>query len=194
MNLVYAKSQEIVSIQTGKVYEIKEKDALEEIEERLRDKKDEIIKLMREKTEARLKSMLSPDFSHILSSAKERRVRTFVPEVSLPFDIRDHKGNLLYQKGHKLNPLQYIALPFSIVFTNFSRDKIFECLKKEVDLSMSMIIITKGDVMSLMNRYPYYAIYPASEHLINLFQIEKVPSIVRQKGERFEIVEIPCEE
>lgn len=188
----YTEDRKVVMVQTGRVYEIKERDALEEIEGKLREKKEEIVSLMKKRTEARLKSMLSPDFGSVLPHVKERRVWSFSPEVSLPFDIRDHRGNVLYQKGYKLNPLHYIVLPFSIIFTNLNDDKVLECLKKEVDLGMSVIIVTKGDILSLTKKYPQYAIYPASEHLINLFQVKRVPSIVRQRGEKFEILELPC--
>jgi len=188
----YTGDRKVVVVQTGRVYEIKERDALEEIEDRLREKEGEIISMMRKRTEERLKSMLSPDFSSVLPHVKERRVWSFSPEISLPFDIRDHRGNVLYRKGYKLNPLHYMVLPFSIVFTNLNDDKVLECLKKEVDLGTSVILVTKGDVLSLMKRYPQYAIYPASEYLINLFQVKRVPSIVRQRGEKFEILELPC--
>lgn len=187
-----SNSDRVIRINSGKVYDINENDALSEIEKKLLQKRDEINALMRAKVENRLRELMNPDFSSELYVVKEERKIRFKPEYSLPFDIVDHRGNVLFRKGHIVNPLKYVKLPFDLVFVDFTKKEQVECIKSKVDLKKSMVFVVKGDVSKIMREYADYLIYPATKRVLTFFRVKGVPTIVRQDGDSFEVLEVSC--
>lgn len=173
----------------GKTYEIVEKDALVEIEE-----KAARLDWMKITAGAKEKiiNYTPPNLPDGFPDADRERVFEVDMTYTLSFDITDGKGNILYPKGYSFNPLDYIRYPGILVFLDGSKEshlKWFESSSYLKDPSVS-VLLTKGSYYEVMKRFKRPVFY-ASKIITDRFQIERLPSVVKQKGKAMQVVEIP---
>lgn len=171
---------------SGATYPVLEKDAYEEILERVRSKNvegkfSEIKKSLTQKLVANVKG---------LKKSVEREVRTVTPFYRLPFSIRDDKGNVIYPEGYSFNPLDYVRFPYTIVFFDATSAREINWLKSSSYTGRwdVIFVITKGNVYDaelLIGR----TVYAADEKIVEYFSIKRVPSVVYQDGNRFVVFE-----
>lgn len=172
----------------GAVYDIFEKDAMQEIEERLaRVDMEAIRKSLRKSVINKLNNI---NVSGIGKAVKDD-VRTFRPVYTLPFDIRDEKGRVIYPKGYTFNPLQLFSFPYIFVFIDGSSKKEIDWFLNNSGLSSRwdiIVMITKGsifDTWSSLGRY----VFAADKHIVNWLQVKRTPSVVYASRDYFVIVE-----
>jgi conjugal transfer pilus assembly protein TraW len=175
----------------GAVYGIAEKDALKEIEDRVKEantnrivNKGELVKKLRNYAPEDLKEMKLPP---------AQKERTFFVDMTytLDRDIADEKGNVVYPKGYMFNPLDYVAYPGTIVILNgnsATQVAWFKHSGHNADLK-AKLLITDGSYAELSKALKRPVFY-ASQAVINVFQIKAVPSVVQQKGNLMEVREI----
>ncbi|MEM4620804.1 MAG: hypothetical protein QW607_11410 [Desulfurococcaceae archaeon] len=186
-----ANSSVIRLPQEGELYEIKEKDALEEIEERARkiDKKS-----LRERIMKGIDRLLR--VSYDFPKACENRTFEFIPWYSLPFDIRGADGSIIYPKGYTFNPLEYIGPMierYTIVFFNGDSKEEIEWLKRSgIDLgnALTVLIAVRGDIRELVREFkrPIYVYEPRL--MDERFRVKKTPSVVRFRGGKVIVTEV----
>lgn len=172
----------------GAVYDIAEKDAMEEIRERLARVDIEAIK-------ARLKQSVIKKLNNInvsgIGKATKDEVRSFRPVFTLPFDIKDEKGRIIYPKGYTFNPLQLFTFPYIFVFIDGSSQKEIEWFLNNSTLSDRwdiILMITKGSIFDSWAKLGRY-VFAADKRIVDWLQVKRTPSIVYQKEDYFVVVE-----
>jgi len=161
----------------GKVYDILEEDALEEIERRVASTPFDPKVFGEEDDWSALRSPVLPE-------AEETRSRSIVPFFSLSFDIPDKDGNVLYPKGYTFNPLEYMTLPQRLIVVNESQlDWAFS-----VHETGDMILLSGGNPLKAFRQHNR-PIFKLEEQIRDRFDLQVVPSIVRQVGKKMVIEE-----
>ncbi|NDH09336.1 MAG: hypothetical protein EBY16_06965 [Gammaproteobacteria bacterium] len=108
---------------------------------------------------------------------------SFDPTIVLTQDIMDRQGHLLFTKGTKINPLDYLPSyqPHWLFIDADDEEQILytkKCLNTHPDLK---IILVQGDVpvtSKIFNREVYF---DQGGHLIHRFEISETPAFVYRK-------------
>ena len=171
----------------GSTYQIKERDAYEEILEKARTvNKNYLVSLLK-------KSLMDKfEVSKVkVKKAEETTTRRHVLNYTLPFDIKDHNGRIIYPKGYSFNPLDYVKIPFVVVFFDGTSGKELEWLKKSGFLKRpdTMLVAVKGNIYDL-NLQLKKTVYAGSKDMLGIFGVEKTPSYVYQESNYFIITEV----
>ena len=172
----------------GKTYPIAERDASEELKERVRSVN---WQKMLEKNGIERMKKYKPDTMKSLPRATEDRVRMVSMNYTLEFDITDGKGNVIYPKGYTFNPLDFMTYTRTIVVLNGAdRDQV-EWFKKSPYYKKSnvMILITDGNYYDLSGELGQ-PVYFAHEKIVSRLQLSHVPSVATQKKRMMEVSEI----
>jgi len=131
--------------------------------------------------------------------AEETRIRKIVPEFATRVPIYDPYGNLLYPKGYKVRPLDYITLHRIYVVSD--EEHIYTALPSALALAKRRntsvsILLTKGDVIAVARemraKYGHQVqVFVALDELVkNRLGVERIPSIVYQEGHQLVVEEI----
>ena len=168
----------------GRVYPIAEKSALKEIEERVKEVDTaDIIKP--EEIRERLKNYRPPNVSRLDRAIEDR---TFLVDMTytLPFDIPDGRGGILYPKGFTFNPLEYVPFSRTLVVIDGTEEK-------EIEWFLSSEYSKRRDVMLLITDGSWYdlsqklgvPVYYLTEPIRSRLGLEKTPSIVYKRDSRY---------
>ncbi len=171
---------------TGKVYPIEEKDAYEEILQRAQKIKWSMIERKFKET---VKDNLVVNYN--LRKAKDDRIFYVDPTYTLPVDMVDAEGRIIYPKGFTFNPLDYVVFREKLVFINGNSVDEINWLKKQPLLYdyNTLVIVTSGDVFkvsSLLNKVAYRA----NDRIIERFKIQSTPTIVEAEKRYFVAKEV----
>lgn len=174
----------------GKTYPIAENDIVKELEKRAAQV-DWGKHLNKDKVEKAVKNYKPKENLVKLPRATQAKKRTVDMSYTVPFDIKDAKGNVLYPKGFVFNPLDYIEYQKTIIVIDANDHLQVEWLKaskyaKDIN---TMVLITDGSYYELgetLNRPVFFATKPIIERL----QLTCVPSVAKQSGRMMEIKEI----
>ena len=170
----------------GAVYPIAEKDALSELMQKVRqvDWKRQFSGLGQ--------SVQAFQPSDLARLPRARHDRTFMvdPTYTLPFDIPDGKGGILYPKGYTFNPLDYVSLPDVLVFIDGADKRQLEWFQNSpyAKAPNVMLLLTGGsypEVEKKLQRPVFYA----PEKVTKRFRIKAVPSVLYQRGKLLEVKE-----
>lgn len=188
-SLIYSVSLGLASAKevgfTGRTFEIAERDTLEEIEERVRaiDWQKYLNRIKPE--EYRPNNLVD------LPRTRMQRKRLIDMTYILETDIVNDKGELLYPKGYKINPADFVPFRKTLVVLNGQdQDQVkwFEQsdLRNRLDVSLFLSAGDSMDIARRLGRPTYYATLP----LIGRFQIQTVPSVIRAKEGLMQIEEV----
>jgi conjugal transfer pilus assembly protein TraW len=190
-NILLAASNvcgEIMDLGTvGRVYPIAEKDCLNEIREKV--KKLDWEKIRDESIE--MAKNYKPE--NLVKLPKATQDRTFLVDMSytLGNDIPDKDGKIIYPKGYRFNPLEYIDYPIKLVVIDGSDScqvAWFQNSPYAKDYH-ARLLITDGyhvELREKLNRPIYYA----HRLIVERLQLDRLPCIVIQKGVHMEVKEI----
>ena len=176
----------------GAVYDIVEKDALKELEEKAKSV-DFSKAVDRNALVKKAKNFAPDDVKEMKVIGPARKDRTFLVDMTytLERDIKDDKGNIVYPAGYNFNPLSYIAYPRTLVILNGKRPeqvRWFEESSYAKDAQVTLLL-TDGSYSEL-SRSLKRPVFYASAKLIEVFRIQAVPSVVRQSGIYMEVTEV----
>ncbi len=169
----------------GKVYPIAEPDALEEIEKRAGSINWQSI-LEKEKPE---------DFrpSNLVTLPRASHDRSFLVDVTytLEFDVPDGRGGVLYPRGYRFNPLDYVPFNQTLVILDGDDPDQMAWLQNSSLLkdSNSMILLTRG-AFSTIGKHLGRAVFYADRRILDRFNLAAVPSVVARRGRLMEVKEI----
>ncbi|MFZ4857729.1 MAG: hypothetical protein ACOYL3_15155 [Desulfuromonadaceae bacterium] len=170
----------------GTTYQIAEKDALAEIEERARQV--DWSKVLDKRTVENYQG--SPDKT---SLPRAKRSRSFPVDMTYTteIDVPDAKGGILYPKGYTFNPLEYVTYPKTLVVINgadLDQVKWFAASEydKRLDVTLLLTEGSFGAVSKRINRPLFYA----DRKIVERLKLKAVPSVIRQKGRVMEVLEI----
>lgn len=183
ISLVWARPPD----RLGPVYPITEPDWLEwlpqQAEKRLREKP---VTLSREQLKQAIQRQM-PDKD--LPEVKAPRTYYVDPTVKASQPIADHTGNIVIPAGGKINPLEHLPAFRPIVILDASKKRQVEWIIRIITEKNPLILITRGDAMTLSNRLGV-PVYPAPTDLLKRFSIERVPVILSAEGKLVKIEEM----
>ena len=195
--------------QYGHVYEIIEQNMLDFIHDRLLylQQTGELAKLETE-AKARVKASILRPKPVRLSTTTDPKIFYYTPMYTLPQDVYDGKGNILYHKGTRFNamdsntypePLRqyHFALPkwqgHLIFFNGDDIQQVNWLNKTVVEMNTKKqsykLVMTGGnlkDTIAATNTRVYFDQYGK---LSDQFGVKHVPSVVSQENNQFKIQE-----
>ncbi len=177
----------------GAVYDIAEPDSMTEIENRA--KEVDWKKYFNEKKMKRAIAAYHPTGLKRLPRATINRNNTVDMTYTLGADIPDGKGGVLYPRGYTFNPLQFLALPNTLVIIDGEdREQVAWFLGSEYALDPKVfLLLTGGSYQSVMENLKRPAYY-ADAAFLGRLQVRSTPAVARQKGQMMEVLEIAIPE
>lgn len=183
--MLYAEQ---IVINDGRTYSFAEKDMVEEIHEIIEKDKDKInAKLKLEKDKA---LRWKPQQEKLTIAVKNR---VFYPDITyvVPDDIKDVNGRIMYPKGYKFNPADYVRMRQTIVIIDSTNKLQVAWAKKNkyLDDMKYMVLLNEGNAYEMQKKYkkPFYYV---DKKFSDKFKIEKTPSLVQQVGNKIQVSEI----
>jgi conjugal transfer pilus assembly protein TraW len=169
----------------GRVYAIAEPDALTEIEERARAVDWRSV-LSRERPE---------DFrpANLIRLPRARHDRSFLVDMTytLNFDIPDEKGGVLYPRGYRFNPLDYVPFNQTLVVLDGDDPEQVAWLKSSplIDRPEALILLSGGAFSKVGERLER-AVFYADRRIVERFNLAAVPSVIARRGRLMAVKEI----
>ena len=178
----------------GTLYEIKETDILQVIEEKLTKLQEtgDLKKMEEEMMEITKAYVKHPKPVRNLTKTKEPRHFEHDPTVVVKDDLKDTKGNIFYRKGARINPLKVFSLTKPLVFINGDdKEQLNWALKlEEKNNQEAILILVQGPVFELMNTLKRPLYFDQGGWLVHKLGIQQVPAVVSQEGEHLRIEEV----
>ena len=117
-----------------------------------------------------------------LSPASEDRSWRYDPSIALDSDVRDAKGALIAARGTRVNPLDLVQLPRTLVFVDGTRpDEMAWALRHGDDAHVSIILVS-GSPFERMRALHRRIWFDQGGVLTARFGIAHTPAWVRQQG------------
>lgn len=116
------------------------------------------------------------------------------PSITVPYDIKDHQGNVFHRKGAKVNPLdtRSFRCPFLFVDGDDPEQVAWAIRQRQLaDVSRKpKIILVQGAPLDLSQKLNLPVYFDQSGVLIRKFGITRVPATVSQKGKTLLVSEV----
>lgn len=165
---------------TGKTYPIAEPDALKEIQDR--SAQVDTRKVMEGYD---INRAIKP---YPLPHSRSTRVRYHIPWYTSELDVPDKDGNIIYPKGYRFNPLEYVHYPRRIIVATADQ---FQAIKADLRPS-DMLIMTEGDYSKANDALPQ-AVFVLDDLVRTRLDVQVVPTVIEQHGKTFKFLEIEAE-
>ena len=179
--------------ETGETYQFTEKDMIEEIKEQIINNKTQIENKLEEYkkiTKEKANNYKPTDLKKLSPAIKSN---TFYPDMTYtnPNDIYDNKGDIIYPKGLKFNPLDYQTIHYQIIVINGNSKEELDWLIKNnyTDNIKYMILLSDGNYKEVGEKIKQPVFY-AMPKITEKFNLEHTPSIITQIGNKMEVKEI----
>lgn len=178
----------------GQVFEIAEKDLLEEIHQKLsRFQKDGMLEeIQKQHARQARQSVDRPKTVEGLARALKSRTWLHDPSLLIPKDIKDHKGRLIARAGTVINPLDTVRFARPFVFINSDDAEQLAWLKDSFSLKEASlkVILTQGRPLKLAESLKMPVYFDQGGKLVQHFGIKALPAVVRQEGKKLRVAEI----
>ncbi|MBK9132434.1 MAG: type-F conjugative transfer system protein TraW [Gammaproteobacteria bacterium] len=176
----------------GPVYPIAEQDMLVTIGNRLKALEENGgLERIEEESKARYQSYAERLTGVALPRATRNRTYYVDPSITIPYDIKDSQGRLLYPAGTTVNPLEHMNLSKKLIFFDGDDPAQVEWTRSILKQNPAQIklILTNGPVMKLMKEWQARLYFDQRNRLASRFGIQGVPAVVSQDGSRLKVVE-----
>jgi len=178
----------------GPTYEIVERDVLELITSKLKqmEQSGELAKYQEDYKNKVVSNIEHPRPLAGFKSTETAGTRYYDPSVVTEKDIVDATGKVLYARGTRVNPLDYIGWNSYLLFVDGRDEKQLAFGKKIAATSDRpvKIVLVAGEPLALMRKWKSTVYFDQGGKLIKRFAITQVPAIVRQEGKRLRIDEL----
>lgn len=178
----------------GVTYQIKEKNLLEEIQEKLQEAKKDgrLDKFQNSVKNQMLDQANNPRPVAGIVKASSNRDWLFDPSVTWPDDLKDQNGRVFYRAGTKVNPLDKISLSKALLFIDGSDESqvkwaVADFRKRK---GRAKIILVKGRIIDLMRKSKIRLYFDQEGFLTKKFSIHAVPASVEQEGKMLRVKEV----
>jgi len=176
----------------GPVYAIAERSLLEVIVERLEGLRDsgELARLEQD-ARRRFEGYVREPAGVALPRAVEYRVRHDDPSITVPYAIRDHRGDVIHPQGTTVNPLEHVTLSRKLLFFDgHDPDQVRWARSMHASApGRAMPILTRGSPVALIEAWESWVYFDQRGYLVERFGIETLPAMVSQHGTRLRIEE-----
>ena len=171
----------------GATYPIMEGDAIAQLKKAIAKYDWEKFK---NKQKGKIKNYKPQDLVD-LPTAREDKVFKVDMTGTIKEDIVGKDGEVIYPKGYRYNPMEYVFMRRIIVFINGKDEKQIEWYKQSpypTDMR-TMLLITDGSYLNVRKKLNALAVYYANKEIIERMGIKAVPSVAVQKGTELEVRE-----
>lgn len=194
----------------GTVYPIEEQDPIALIHQKLKEmeKRGELEQHNKELQKRTKEAIERPKPVEGITKAEKNRIFYFDPTYVVKEDIKDHTGQIIYQKGSKVNPLETVNLSQNLLFLdgddvqqkNWAKEQIQKAcnnasdpkdsLKSCPDGNIPKIILVKGAPLSLAEEWTMPVYFDQAGNLTKKLGIKHIPALVTQEKRLLRIEEI----
>lgn len=177
----------------AQTYPVTEQDLAEVFKQRAqaRVKDGSWGKVMDQQAEKAKSYAANPQGIH-LPRALTYRAFYFDPTVTLEDDIRGAEGQVLWPRGTRVNPLDYITYRKTLCFFDGADKRQVAWLQgKCLDPVKSKAIAVNGPVLKLNEELQTMIYFDQHGALSQRFKLRALPSVVRQTGKVFAVEEFP---
>ena len=178
----------------GKTYDITERDLIEVIQNKLKrmEKTGELAKFQNDYKNRVIDGIEHPKPILGIQATATANTHYYDPSMVTDKDIADATGKILYPRGTRVNPLDYIGWNKYLLFVDGRDAKQLEFSKKITaasDRPVKLVLIA-GEPLELMRKWKMTIYFDQGGKLTKRFAITQVPAIVRQEGKRLRIDEL----
>jgi len=178
----------------GPTYKITERDALELITSKLKqmERSGELAQYQEDYKNRVINSIEHPRTLAGFKSTETASTHYYDPSMVTGKDIVDAAGKVIYARGTRVNPLDYVGWNTYLLFVDGRDEKQLAFSKKVVASSDRpvKVVLVAGEPMALMRKWKSTVYYDQGGKLTRRFAITQVPAIVRQEGKRLRIDEL----
>ncbi len=178
----------------GAIYEIQEQDALEWIVQKLGalQASGALEQQQMKMKEQALSSIMRPKSVAGLRNTDKPRTTFQDLTLSVPYDILGLDGVVIHKRGARVNPLDLMHTPKALLFLDGEDKGQIEWALREYDNrnGLAKLVLVNGPIIELMQIHELSFFFDQSGRLVKKFNIEQVPAIVEQKGNRLMISEV----
>jgi len=172
----------------GSVYEIAEKDAVQEMRDRAAQVDWDNVQ---KGTWQRAKDSHFRPFNSTAKLPKAEKGKKYVVDMTydLEWDVHGLDGEVLYPKGYKINPGDHIYMDHvPVVIDGFDPEQVRWFRKKWGKRLDVALLISDGDPIDMMEKLER-RVFWVTDMMIRRFQLKHVPCAIRQVGNLIEIEE-----
>jgi len=178
----------------GKTYDITERDLIAVIQHKLKhmEKTGELAKFQNDYKNRVIDGIEHPKPIPGIKATANANTRYYDPSMVTDKDITDATGRILYPRGTRINPLDYIGWNKYLLFVDGRDAKQLEFSKKITAASDRPVklVLVAGEPLDLMRKWKMSVYFDQGGKLTRRFAITQVPAIVRQEGKRLRIDEL----
>jgi conjugal transfer pilus assembly protein TraW len=171
--------------QMGKTYPIAESDLIETIKAKLAERQASgELDALNKKWQNDGKQYVRRPPGKALPRATEYRAFAVDPTYTVPNDIKDTDGKVLYKAGFTFNPLQVKPLTRTLCFIDGDDPDQVNWLERYCSNAVSFKrILINGDFLEVSKKTKARIYFDQRGFLLSHFRIEAVPAVVRQSRE-----------
>lgn len=175
----------------GHTYPIIEPDLLKQITGKLNDldesgkleEHNEVLKKQAIKASRRPKSVSG------ITKAIKPRSYIYDPSITVPYDLKDHKGQRFHKAGSRVTPLQHRNMTKALVFIDGDDVAQVNWAMQSFTEFNAKIILTNGSPFDLMEKQDRPVYFDQEGRMISKLGIKHVPAVVSQEGLMLKIEE-----
>jgi conjugal transfer pilus assembly protein TraW len=179
----------------GTAYPVIERDLIEVIQERLRQKTQsgELAALNQAMLDRAKRTARRPP-GVALPRAKDYRAVALNPVYTLDKDLTDAEGKLLFKAGTPVNPLEIRPLSKTLCFIDGDDPQQVAWIKTYcANEARNKWILINGDTGALSQQTGVRWYFDQRGVLTQRFGLQAVPAVIRQSGRRLYVEEFPVE-
>jgi hypothetical protein len=123
-----------------------------------------------------------------LPLARSDATRAFDPTYTMPFDIRDDKGNVLYPTGTRVNVYEKLKIAgrYIVIAPLESHYRWLDAVAKPS--GADKVLLANGNIL-IARRHTGRNLYMLDDRFIERFGLRNVPAIVQQEGTHLRVTE-----
>ena len=178
----------------GQTFAIIEEDLVEAMQTKLKalEKSGAILEHQANIQKKTIENIQRPNPVAGLVKTQKPRVFMYDPSILVPYDLKDHKGQVFINAGTIVNPLDSHQLSRVLVFIDGDDPtQVQWAINKNP--SNTKIILVNGSPFELMKQYLTTFYFDQTGKIINKFGIGQVPARVSQKEQQLQIEEVLLE-
>lgn len=172
----------------GPLFPIQEENLMEIIQRKLNtmEKSGKIIQLNEHLQKKMKERAENPQVVHKLPQAVKSKARLFDPSLSIPDDIKDHKGRIVIKAGTRVNPLDYLNWGEPLILLDGTDAKQVEWAHK----TKGKWILTKGSPFKVGKGDNRWVYFDQGGIIVKRFNVKALPARISQKDKHLLIEEI----
>ena len=178
----------------GKTYDIAERDLIEAMKDKLHqmEKSGELARKQTEYKNRVISGIEHPNPIPGIKTTEVANTHYYDPSMIVDRDIVTAEGKLMYPRGTKVNPLDYIGWNKYLLFVDGRDQKQLDLTKRITAASDRPVklVLVAGEPLNLMRKWKKQVYYDQGGILTRRFAITRVPAMVRQEGRRLRIDEL----